>query len=309
MHVVNVDGLHLRSAPVVAAHTKLAVLRRGDAVERIEEGVGSRAGWWRVRARVPGAASPQEGWVAARHLREREQSTPPLSPPLTSPGIRPVHLDEDQPDVTRDATGRAWRFPLGEAARPMRARRTLASDEARAAALGDIVRWLEVERRGRWQPRGTSTYCNVYAHDYAYLAGAYLPRVWWTGGALAALAGGATVAPVYGRTVRELTANALHDWFEDHGAAMGWTCTTSLTELQEQANAGRVCIVVARRRDLTRPGHIAAVVPETAQHRARRTGTTVTAPLQCQAGARNFSYDRPVWWTAERFESFGYWSA
>ena len=43
------------------------------------------------------------------------------------------------------------------------------------------------------------------------------PRVWWRPTALAALARAQNVVPRYGDTLHELNANALCDWFEDHG--------------------------------------------------------------------------------------------
>ena len=79
------------------------------------------------------------------------------------------------------------------------------------AELGAILEWLAPDdvRHTRYQPRDHATFCNVYAHDYCHLAGVYLPRVWWTAGAIERLAGGERVAPRYAQTVDELRANDL----------------------------------------------------------------------------------------------------
>jgi hypothetical protein len=169
-----------------------------------------------------------------------------------------------------------------------------------------------VDRSARYQPVGRTTYCNIYAYDYGYLAGAYLPRVWWTQPALARLAGGEEVPVRYAETVTELNANMLYQWLLDYGADFGWTRTFDPTQLQAAANDGGVGVICARRADLNRAGHIAAVVPETAEHRATRRDGAVVRPLQSQAGTRCFRYDAgaQAWWTRggpAGFGAFGLW--
>ncbi|WP_305005678.1 hypothetical protein [Hymenobacter aranciens] len=43
-----------------------------------------------------------------------------------------------------------------------------------------------------------------------------------------------------------------------------------MTEVQNAANVGLVCIICAQRKDPNTPGHICAVVPETVTHQATR---------------------------------------
>ena len=66
------------------------------------------------------------------------------------------------------------------------------------------------------------TWCNIYATDYCYLAGLYLPRVWWTAKALAAIVQGNTPPVAYDQTVRETRADDLYQWLLDSGAQFGW---------------------------------------------------------------------------------------
>ena len=152
-----------------------------------------------------------------------------------------------------------------------------------------------------------NTYCHIYAPDDAHGAGAYLPRVWWTRKALVALAAGQAVPPAYGTTVQELNAHSRYHWFEEFGPDFGWRRSVDLTEVQNAANTGQVCIISGQRKDLNTAGHLCAVVPETAQHRAGRQGERVTRPLLSQAGARNFEYGGRVWWTGAQFGRFGFW--
>jgi hypothetical protein len=81
----------------------------------------------------------------------------------------------------------------------------------------------------------------------------------------------------------------------------------SVDELQQAANLGQVCIIAAQRTNLNAPGHIVAVVPETAQHTASHTDSRVSVPLQSQAGATNFRYGGRIWWLGTQFRRFGFW--
>jgi len=102
--------------------------------------------------------------------------------------------------------------------------------------------------------------------------------------ALARLQSGAAVDVVYDRTVREINANGLHDWFNDYGRGYGWLPEVTLTLLQEAANSGEVCIIVGKRQNLNQSGHIVAVVPERSLARssprpAHATSASASTPL------------------------------
>ena len=218
--------------------------------------------------------------------------------PITS-----VQLAENFAGARRDSTsGRA--YPLGEADRPKRVASTTAELEA-------IIRYLDVERSARYQPTPTNTFCNIYACDYCYLTGAYLPRVWWTDAALQSLRADQKVEPKYGVTVGELNANSLYVWLRDFGPSFGWRPRASVDELQDAANQGQVAVICARNKLLSASGHIAAVVPESAPAPvAERTGNYVQLPLQSQAGRRNFCFScgHGRWWEGAQFQAFGFWT-
>lgn len=178
--------------------------------------------------------------------------------------------------------------------------------------LGAIIAWLGVEKPShrRYQPRSGFTFCNMYAHDYCHLAGVYLPRVWWTTPAIVAITQGRTVAPLYGNTIVEMRANDLFRWLRDFGPGFGWRQAGTLDELQQEVNQGAIGLIVARRKLENASGHILPVVPETEEHRARRgTDGAVIAPLQSQAGARNFAYGTSTvgWWRDEKFAESAFW--
>ncbi|MNQ99081.1 hypothetical protein D3C85_1148030 [compost metagenome] len=137
-----------------------------------------------------------------------------------------------------------------------------------------------------------------------------MPRVWWTSPALLQLKAGKQVPPLLGNTIAEMRANDLFRWLQDFGPTFGWRQTGTLTKLQTEANQGAVGIIVARRREDGKSGHIVMVVPETTDDTAKRDGSgDVTAPLQSQAGARNFRLGRgkPNWWKGEEFAESAFW--
>lgn len=318
-HRVCATALNLRSSPKVTPATWIATLAEGAAVQRLGE--GGSPGWVQVRAMVGDAL--REGVVAERFLAPIESQPEPLIvtealapvPPgeesaLAHPEVEPAHLRRDRADITRQRDG-GWAFPLGESGRPARAVDATPADKAEA--LLTIVDWLDVSNplHLRYRPRGNTTFCNIYAHDFCDLAGAYLPRVWWTDRALQRWQAGESPPVRYDDTVRELNANALHDWLADHGPGFGWHREIDLTTLQAAANSGEVCVIIAKRRDLNRSGHVSVVIPEHGEWLARRDRAgAVTRPVESQAGTRNHRVivhaDRP-WWSNDRFSAHAFW--
>lgn len=222
-------------------------------------------------------------------------------------------------------------------------------EELWRARVYAIIETLKVEGSKRYQKKvddkghTIDTYCNVYAYDVVSALGAYVPRVWWDQPYLKGLESGAItvvsvddyrdaqkaakakgqpttptalgkIAPIWAETVHELNANAIADWFNAYGARFGWRRTADLREAQDQANAGKVVVISASKKD-TSAGHISVVIPE--EHTATsplhapnktvtdpKTKKTVTlpemaAPLQSQAGENNFKYGvgkETQWW-------------
>jgi hypothetical protein len=216
--------------------------------------------------------------------------------------IPEAHLAKNSPTATRAlSTGRP--YPLSEADRPTRT-------AAAPAELQAIIRYLDVEASARYSPTPTQTYCNIYACDYCYLSGVYLPRVWWKASALADIAAGKPVAAKYDDTVVELNANSLYSWLRDFGAEFGWQKAASLDALQTAANSGQVGVICAQRTLLNKPGHIAVVVPESAPPSvAQRTPGAIRIPLQSQAGRHNYCFSCAPgrWWEGSQFQAYGFW--
>jgi hypothetical protein len=172
----------------------------------------------------------------------------------------------------------------------------------------DIVSYLNVRRSTRYKATPTATYCNIYAYDYCKAMGVYLPRVWWTAGALEKIQRGEVVKAEYGKTIMEMNANALYAWLVTWGGAYGWE-RAAFDDAQSNVNMGAAGVICGGRKDPARPGHIAVIVPESVEHgRAMWHEGMCLAPLQCQAGALNKDYWHGAgWWSANIYKAVGTW--
>ncbi|HEV8168634.1 MAG TPA: hypothetical protein VGP59_04775, partial [Pyrinomonadaceae bacterium] len=253
--------------------------------------------WWRVNTTLNGSVA--EGFVNSKFL------SPSDGPAATAQEIVAVDLPTTGMTVTRANKLRA--HPLTET--PPIKRKALDPAATRVSAIRQLIDWFKVESSARYLASGGATFCNIYAYDYCFMTEAYLPRVWWTTQALLKLQAGKPVPIEYGETVEELTANSLNNWFKQWGEHFGWRRVFSLTELQDAANQGKVCITVARAKQQFHHGHghIVAVVPENDTFRAQRHNGEVLKTVQSQAGGHNHDYVVQRWWDDGTYADFGHW--
>lgn len=253
-----------------------------------------------------------QGFASAQFLVLDAQITEvPLVKPAAAPpqtGIVAVTMPKRSGTIIKRSQD-ANAHSLNEPKQPTRKGAT--PGELRAE-IATIIDWLAVDKLShkRYQPRAGVTFCNIYSHDFCTLANVYLPRVWWSQRALIDLAQGRKVEPLIGNSINEMRANDLFRWLRDFGPAFGWRQTGDLNKLQQAANQGAIGLIVARRKEDGRSGHIVVVVPETAEHSARRDASgVVTTPLQSQAGVSNFRYGRgrADWWKGQEFAESAYW--
>ncbi|HVG20251.1 MAG TPA: hypothetical protein VNI02_14470, partial [Blastocatellia bacterium] len=265
---VRQDPLRLRSEPKVDANNPnsnvIARLPDGHIVQAV---TNKRVnGFLEVETSLLGAH--HRGFASAQFLKSTSSvdAVPVLAPASAPPSssIVAVFMPRKQGAVTK-RTESATPHSLNEPNQP--SRKSSTPDELRAE-LAAIINWLAVDKKThlRYQPRPKTTFCNIYAHDYCHLAGVYLPRVWWTPGAIEALAQGHSVQPLFGKTIDEQRANDLFRWLRDFGLRFGWRQTGTLSKLQLEVNQGAVGLMVARRRADGLSGHIVVVVPETDEH-------------------------------------------
>lgn len=313
--------LRVRSEPRISVPAQANVVGQlpdGHIVQSL--GSAARNGFVEIETQLQGARL--RGWASQQFLvplpsaalapmrgmaRGPRATTAPAMSPEPAP-VRAAALTRPEGLVTtRRALASAQ--ALNEARQPGRTGTEAAQLRAEMDA---IIDWLSVDKPTykRWQAHQGEVFSNVYAQDVCQLAGVYLPRVWWTGSALLAWAAGGNVQPLIGDTVQEMNANDLFSWLRDHGPAFGWRQAASATELQTEVNQGAVGLIVARRKQDGRSGHISLVVPETGAHAARRSRTgEVTAPLQSQAHTRNTRRGpgKPGWWKDGTYAASAFW--
>lgn len=196
--------------------------------------------------------------------------------------IPEIHLTPKRTIKRDQADTRA--FPLNELNMP--------KGDGTVSKIREIINFLDVEKSARYHRTSAATFCNIYAYDYAYLSGCYVPRVWWTDNALKNLD---FSKPQYGTTLKEMSANELYDWFPRYGGGFGWK-EVNKTDAQIAANQGKCVIMVAANKNRSRSGHIVAVVPETDTVKCVGANGIIIYPVQSQAGAVNKKYFCSKWW-------------
>ena len=202
---------------------------------------------------------------------------------FVAPEIPVVHLSKK--DVTRfEEKNRA--FPLSESDMPF--------SDGTVAGVHRVIDFLNVEKSLRYKRTHHATFCNIYAHDYAFLMHAFLPRIYWNESTIRTK----RFECEYGVTVHELNANELYGWFDKYGAQYGWSQVANISDAQVLANKGQCVIMTTANKDRTRSGHILAIVPETDDCKAIGSGGIYISPVQSQAGAVNKKYfsSFPGWW-------------
>lgn len=162
-----------------------------------------------------------------------------------------------------------------------------------------VLEWLNVEETNRYSPTDTLTFCNIYAHDFAYLLGAYIPRVWWHQDILSNKFPATDLEIKYGKTVFEQNCNALFQWFQTNALYFNFLQAEDVNYLQNKINKGTIGVIVSRTIEKNKSGHISIVIPEYINNYAKRTQDIVVSPLQTQAGRKNNKIFSDNWWESE----------
>lgn len=262
-YIVTATTLNLRLTP---AGKLVGTVSKNDIVEYLE----SDGLWFRVRTSKNIVA-----WLHSNFVTEYKEID--TSNQLRF-GIDKVHL-------------------FGNAERKNNANAFCLSEKLpKTKDLFQIATFLDVEERKhkRYAAKSNSTYCNIYAHDFAYCVGVYLPRVFWGGN----FKKGSLVEPKYGINLYEQNANMLTDWIKNEGKQFGWQLAVNEIALQLEVNKGNTFGVISAK-DNNGIGHITVVLP---------TLNITDIPLQSQAGRYNQYLFKSDWYKHSKFDSvvFGY---
>ncbi len=291
-YFVNTAQLNVRSTTEVASDNIIARLQKFRIVDLVEKTLSD---WWKIRF-LDGTEN-MEGYVASRFLLLLAEA------PQIVESVKAVHFPRDPRSNLNSKL--LMHVPMGDSSIEFRDMGTI---EIRKQSIRSLIDKLDVAVSLRYRRTEKNTFCNIYAYDFCYFAGAYLPRVWWNGKAISLLTQGQAVEVKYADTVYELNANALHDWLLEWGNDFGWKRVRDVDTFQNLINEnGGIGLICAKRTDSSKSGHISAVVPETSQIKATRLNGKIAYPLQSQAGANNFKYfsiEQRSWWTRSKFASF-----
>ena len=298
---ITTSSLNLRKQPQIIAGNVLCVMPPDTIVEEINASI--QDDFKQIKTVLNNNFI--EGFASQKYLQPTTSPLPSIEE--TSLQIPPVHYPPGNRIINRNGTSRV--FPLNEQGLIKFDLKTESDIEKRKKKIQDVIEYLDVEHSARYAPDSTSTFCNIYAYDVAYCLSAYLPRVWWTPDSIIKLKNQEDVAIQYDKTVTELTANRISDWFDKFGLSFGWHRLFDLNTFQDEVNKGQLGILVAQRINLNNPGHIVAVVPETPTNAVKRINGQVIAPLQSQAGRINKKYFAAnTWWEDKtRFKKFSFW--
>jgi len=302
------DWLNLRKEPVVFKENIITVMPPSTVVEMLAPTENTT--FSKVKIRI--GTDDIEGYAATEYLQATNLPLPSL--PSNNIVIPAVNLAPNAGVVISKSSIEGRAYPINENG----AYRVLlpATGDSAINTIHGALNYLDVENSARYAPTTTQTYCNIYAFDVVYSmsatdgTGPYIPRVWWNEHALADIKQGIMPPAIYEKTVLELNANSIADWFDNYGAGFKWVRYTDITALQEKINTGTIGIIVGQRINLNNPGHIVCVVPEIAGHAATRQEGKVLSPLQSQAGSVNRKYTTGNnWWLNQnRFRKFGMWA-
>lgn len=286
-------NLRLRSTPEILPANIITTLPAGTAVNE----TGETSGEW-VKVTVQLGQKQLSGYVSKAYLMPEVNQ--PVIGTITQVDL-PLHGNSG--GSRSSAEYRA--YPLHESNMPER--NEDADSQSKISQIYKILDYLDVQQSARYKPGKGVTYCNIYAYDFATLAKTYIPRVWWTKGAINKLSKGVAQQVKYGDTVEELNANSLFDWFRDFGSDFGWERIFDLNHLQSEVNTGKVGAIVGQRTVLSRSGHIDIVIPEKDEFSAIRSNGKVIAPLQSQAGVVNKKIFTSQWFLSANFRQYGFW--
>lgn len=129
----------------------------------------------------------------------------------------------------------------------------------------------------------------IYVYDFCYLAGAYIPRVWWKN----------VVNPDPQRII-DMNIQSTYEWFIDFGHEFGWREVSDTRHAQELAEIGHVVVIIASPKKPSYTGGISIVLPED-KTVFNPHAKDNTIPYQTSSGKL---YYRTDWYKGKRNKEF-----
>lgn len=167
---------------------------------------------------------------------------------------------------------------------------------------------LNPQENERYQPGHGDTQCDAATGDFADKCGCFLPAGFFWNDLYINLHDQYNLKWEfkYKVNVHELSANNLYDWLiGKYSAGFGWERINTVTELQELANKGYLCIISGKNNLPKGHGHISIVLPENKEKGmiAQRIKGQVFCPIIFQAGAICYNWtNKNSWFLSKQFK-------
>ena len=178
--------------------------------------------------------------------------------------MNPIHLHSKVPVTRLQTTNLQRQHCLNEAEMP--------KGDGTQMALRKILHYLH--EADRYKKTGDNL-SGLFLYDVAYLAGAYVPRVWYSDASLSEEGIGKEVSD---ERLRELNNNDLFDWFKIYSREFGWKPVADFVTAQEYASVGNLVVIISQARNRYKHGLVSVIVPQ--------DGKPVDIPVQCRPSKR-----------------------
>lgn len=138
---------------------------------------------------------------------------------------------------------------------------------------------------------GKKTFTHVFAYDFCYLAGCYIPNLWPSGGDLT-------------EPLTRMNARTMWDWFIDCGMHFGWQEVETEIQAQDLANVGHLVTIIGSAKTWESPGCMTIVMPSTGGKFERHNLASKDIPHQARAGKIHIRTD---WYKSNTWREYKIW--
>ena len=188
--------------------------------------------------------------------------------------MKPFHLHSAYPVCRHHRSTTQRQYALREPEMP--------KGNGTPRALHEIFNYLQDSERYK-HTFPEKDLSGLYLYDVAYLAGAYVPRIWYSNVKLP--------SPL---NIRILNNNDLYEWFTDHSANFGWEEISDIKLAQQYAGVGHLVTIAASPKNKRMSGRFTIVVPDLQMEKP------AAIPTQAKPGGF-FQHD---WYKHKKYESY-----
>lgn len=191
--------------------------------------------------------------------------------------MQPYHLHSKHPVTRSQTTTRC--YTLSEEGMP--------KGDGLATSLLDIVKYLDPKNSPRY---GRSAhFTHLFAADVCYLAGAYLPILWYQN----------TDKPEGVKI--QMNSLAIWEWYKDFGFVFGWHEVPDFKIAQEYADIGHIVTIIALPKSISGRGQMSIILPSIHKYELCKNSFSKDAPPQSRGG---HEFLQTKWYKGPKYSDF-----